>query len=62
VIRLGTADSDIATSDVPMYGDLVRFGAEKMGVMPEELHGFRYRLRYPPIPTIAIMKHPLLRR
>ena len=62
VIRLGTADSDIATSDVPMYGDLVRFGAEKMGVLPEELHGFRYRLRYPPIPTIAIMKHPLLRR
>ncbi len=62
IIRLGAADADIATSDVPDYGDIVRFGAEKMGVSPEELFGFRYRLRYPPIPTIAMMKHPLLRR
>jgi hypothetical protein len=62
IIRLGTADADIATSDVPEYGEIVRFGAEKMGIAPGEFSGFRYRLRYPPIPTIAIMKHPLLRR
>jgi hypothetical protein len=47
---------------VPEYGEIVRFGAEKMGIAPGEFSGFRYRLRYPPIPTIAIMKHPLLRR
>lgn len=62
VIRLGTAEADIATADVPGYNDLLGFGAEKMGLQKGDLYGFRYRMRYPPIPTIALMKHPLLRR
>ena len=62
VIRLGAAPADINTADVPGYNEMLGFGAAQMGFATNELVGFRYRLRYPPIPTIALMKHPLLRR
>jgi len=62
VIRLSAMPADIATADVPRYDELLEFGTGQMGHTAMDLVGFRYRLRYPPIPTIAIMKHPLMRR
>ena len=40
----------------------VAFGAKCLGGKPEDFHGFRFRIKYPPIPTVAFLRHPLMQR
>lgn len=42
--------------------DLIRFGAERMGHDASEFRGFRLTLESPPIPTMAVLMHPLVKR
>lgn len=52
--------SAFTTPDFPRYAELVAFAAKRLGFSINEFRGFRYRLRYPPIPTFALLRHPLL--
>lgn len=60
VTDLGEDPPDTTTPEVPNYHELVEFSTERMGYALREFHGFRYRLRYPAIPTLGLLQHPLL--
>jgi hypothetical protein len=60
VSDLGEGPPDTTTPELPRYGELVSFCCKRLGFTLEDFHGFRYRLRYPPIPTFAVMRHPLM--
>jgi hypothetical protein len=48
--------------DVPRYREMMEFGARQLGFGLDEFRVFRWRLKYPPIPTLALLSHPLLPR
>ena len=60
VTDLGEGPPDTTTPEMPRYTELVDYAVSRLGCSSEEFHGFRYRLRYPPIPTLALLRHPLL--
>lgn len=62
VVDLGTGLAGAASQLYPRNPDLVRFGAERMGHDASAFHGFRVTLKYPPIPTMAVIMHPLMKR
>ncbi len=62
VADLGVGALGASSSEYPQGPELLTYGARNMGIDPDELHGFRFRLKYPPIPTFAVMQHPLLTR
>lgn len=45
--------------DVPKCTNLIRFVFEKTGWRPEEFHGYRVCVTYPPIPTSAVLRYEL---
>lgn len=51
---------DTTTPELPVYGDLAQLAAKRMGHDLSEFRGFRYRLKYPPIPAMAVIRHGLL--
>jgi hypothetical protein len=50
---------DITTPEFPRYRELAERAAEPLGSSLREFYGFRFQLAYPPIPTLAIMRHAL---
>ncbi len=60
VSDLGEGPPDTTTPELPRYGELVSFCCKRLGFTIDDFHGFRYRLRYPPIPTFVVMRHPLM--
>lgn len=60
VSDLGDNPPDTTTPEMPRYGELVAYSVERLGFTLNDFHGYRYRLRYPPIPTFALLRHPLL--
>jgi len=60
VIDLGAGPPDTTIPEFPRYREVVEFSTGRMGFALKEFHAFRYRLRYPPIPSLAILQHPLL--
>jgi hypothetical protein len=62
VVGLGGQPPNMTTIEVPRYQELVEFTLARLGRSADEFHGFRHRVRYPTIPTVAVLRHPLLRR
>lgn len=60
IIELGDGLSSIATSDIPRYVEMTERIIDRMGHSPRDFKVFRYRLRYPPIPAISVIRHELL--
>lgn len=60
VADLGLGAEAGVTPEFPRGAELLRFAAGRMGWNMDEFHGFRFRLRYPPIPTAAMLQHDLL--
>jgi len=58
VIELG-CPPDVVTTELPGYGRMMRSVFERLNWRAEEFHGFRFRLRYPPIPTLAMWRYEL---
>lgn len=46
-------------ADLQNYRQMVDFGAERMGWSLKDFHGFRFRLRFPPIPTLCLYRYSL---
>ena len=59
VIPLGSGPPDVVTPELPHYPRMVRAVFERLQWKPEAFHGFRFRLRYPPIPTLAVWRYEL---
>lgn len=57
----GEADPDIMIAEIPNYLEILHMATDSMGPPLKDFRAFRYRLRYPPIPTLAIMRHALRR-
>lgn len=53
---------DMTVSEVPFYGDMMRWTTGRLGFELSDFRAFRCRLAFPPIPTISVMRHPLLPR
>lgn len=49
-----------ALPDFRPFAEMLRFGAMRLGFKPEDFVGYRWRLSYPPIPTMMILRHALL--
>jgi hypothetical protein len=62
VVDLGAGPPDTTTPELPNYREVATFAVERLGWSLNDFHGFRYRLRYPPIPALALLQHPLLVR
>lgn len=60
VVDLGEGPPDMTTPEMANYAQLVESTVRRLGFSINEFHGYRYRLRFPPIPTLAVLKHPLL--
>ena len=52
VHELGRGLSAFASPHVPRYGDLLGLAFERTGWQPRDFRGYRFTLRYPPIPTV----------
>lgn len=59
---LGEGPPDTTTPELPRYSEIVSYTARRLGFGINDFHGFRYRLKYPPIPTFALIRHPLLKK
>lgn len=57
---LGSSPPVVATPHVPDYGRMVQFAADRMGHGLEQFRAYRLVLRYPPIPTVGVLRYPLL--
>jgi hypothetical protein len=62
VVDLGPGVLGASSPEVPRGAELVAFAANRLGQSAQDYHGFRLRIKYPPIPTVAFLQHPLLPR
>lgn len=60
VTSLGTHSPSMTALEFPRYQELVDFTLARLGTSAQDFHGFRHRVRYPTIPTLAVLRHPLL--
>ena len=57
---LGSGPPHVASPHYDRHGELVRYTVRRMGSRLEDFRGYRIALRYPPIPTMLSLSHPLL--
>lgn len=57
---LGRGSSGALTPHIPWYPRLVDFVCTRVGHAPEEFHGSRFEMTYPPIPTAPSRRFPLM--
>jgi hypothetical protein len=59
IINLGAGPPDLVTPEVPFYPRMIGSVFNRMGWSAGDFHGFRFRLRYPPIPAVALWRYEL---
>jgi hypothetical protein len=59
VISLGGQPPDVLTPEFPRYAKMIQYVFTKAGWNMNDFSGFRVKLRYPPIPAVAILRYPL---
>ncbi len=62
IIDLGDGPPNAAAAEIPNYRQMVTSAVERMGYTLGDFHGFRFRLRYPPIPTLCLYRYELPER
>jgi hypothetical protein len=60
VIDLGYGAASSTMAEFPRSGELLQFAMNARGWKSSDFRGFRFKLKYPPIPTFAVFQHPLL--
>lgn len=50
----------VTTPLVPRYGELVEAVFAKLGWDPSEFGGLRFEMKFPPMPSYAVLAFPLL--
>ena len=59
VIDLGAGPPALATPEIPRYREMAETAARAMGHSLPDFRGYRVRMRFPPIPTVAVLRHAL---
>lgn len=59
VIDLGRGTSGLMTLEVPRYKLMLQSVYERLGWDEGKFHGFRFKMRYPPIPSLAVLRYDL---
>lgn len=60
VVDLGAGPPDTTTPEVPRYREMFDFAVTQMGHTMNDFQGYRFRIRYAPIPALAVLRHALL--
>ncbi|MFO0829840.1 MAG: hypothetical protein U0572_16990 [Phycisphaerales bacterium] len=60
IVALGSPP-DLALPEYPRYGELIEHICARAACAVGDLAGFRLRLRYPPMPALAVLRYPLAR-
>ena len=56
---LGQSPPVVATPDISQYPLMVNRAFDRLGWNLDEFRGYRLTMRYPPIPTSAVLRYPL---
>jgi len=56
---LGVGPPELITPEIPRYRELAEKGAASLGYSLDDFRGYRLRFNYPPIPSLAILRHAL---
>ncbi len=59
IVDLGTGPPSVAAADIPNYGRMVATAVASLGHSPSDFRGFRFRMKYPPIPAQAVYRYEL---
>ena len=62
VVSLGQYPPAMSTPVIPRYSEMVRATLAKLGYPLDEFIGYRFAVKFPPIPTIALLSFPLANR
>jgi hypothetical protein len=62
VVDLGEGPPSASAADLPHYRAMVELAVERLGWTLNEFHGFRFKLKYPPIPTLCVYRYGLVQR
>lgn len=62
VVDLGEGPPNAAAADLPNYRQMVDYAAEQLGFHLNAFHGYRFRLKFPPIPALCLYRYPLIDR
>ena len=57
--ELGSGPPDIVLPEFPPYRRMIQSVFDSIGWDPREFHGFRLRMRFPPIPTLGVLRYEL---
>lgn len=60
VVDLGASPPDTTTPSIPRYREMVEFAAAQSGFTLNDFRAYRFRLKYPPIPSFLVLRHALL--
>lgn len=60
VVELGQGLSGILTSEFPDYKPMIKSVYDRLNWKASEFHGFRFKMRYPPIPSLAVLRYDLV--
>jgi hypothetical protein len=47
---------------MPRYRAMIQSVFDRMGWNAQDFYGFRFTMRYPPIPTVAVFRYSLAQR
>jgi len=56
---LGQGPPMVQTPDIPDYARIVQTVFQRVGWNAVDFNGFRVRMRYPPSPTVVVLRYPL---
>lgn len=56
---IGHSPPEVATPLMPEHPDLIEHVYGRLGWDPDDFHGFRFAMRYPPMPSSVVIQHDL---
>ncbi len=59
VTELGSSPPSTMVPEVPRYSRVISSAFERLGWSDADFHGFRFRIKYPPVPSLALFRYPL---
>lgn len=62
VTELGSCPPSTMVPEVPRYSRAISSAFERLGWTDADFHGYRFRIKYPPVPSLALFRYPLADR
>lgn len=56
---LGRGSSAVLTPELPQHHEMIKSVFDRLKWSPDDFHVFRFEMRYPPIPTLAVLRYTL---